>query len=396
MKLVLILSQGYKSFKIEFMKSKITLLVCIYLFILTNGNAQTDFDASIIHGGLVRTYRLYIPAKYKAGNNVPLVINLHGYGSNSIQQEFYGDFRHIADTANFIIALPNGSLDSLNKQFFNCLFDNTSKVDDVGFISSLIDTLSSKYSIDKNAIYATGMSNGGFMSYELACGLSNRIAAIASVAGVELFTHYNVCKPEHPMPVLHIHGTNDGTVPYNGKFNWVPVETLVNSWVNFNKCTQTPVVTDVPDISKTDGCTAVHFVYENGDKGSTVEFYKVIGGDHSWPGAVINLNVTNEDFNASKEIWRFFSNYKLNKLTETVEPQSLIYKIYPNPASNKFTINFSNYSKKIIWITNAIGQQVLNFESINKEEELNIAQKGLYFISIIEGSIIKTEKLIII
>lgn len=378
------------------MKSRITLLAGICLFIITNGYAQTDIDASIIHDGLVRTYRLYIPAKYKAGSNVPLVFNLHGYGSNSIQQEFYGDFRHIADTANFIIVLPNGSLDGSNKQFFNCLFDNSSTVDDVGFISALIDTVSKKYTIDKNAIYATGMSNGGFMSYKLACELSNRIAAIASVAGVELKTLNNSCKPDHPVPVMHIHGTNDGTVPYVGNPAWVSVEALVNSWVDFNKCTKTPVVTDVPDISKTDGCTAVHYVYENGDKGSTVEFYKVVGGDHSWPGAVINLNVTNQDFNASKEIWRFFMKYKLNNLTETTEPELISYKLFPNPSSNKFTIRFSNYSKKIIWITNAIGQQVLNFESSKKEEELNLAQKGLYFISIIEGSIIKTEKLIIL
>jgi len=375
------------------MKAKFTLFSVVFL-IVSNAFAQTEIDASITHDGLVRTYRLYIPAKYKAGSNVPLIFNLHGYGSNNLQQEFYGDFRHIADTANFIIALPNGSLDASNKQFFNCLFDNNSNVDDVGFISALIDTVSAKYSIDKNAIYATGMSNGGFMSYELACKLSNRIAAIASVAGVELYTHFNSCSPGHPVPVMHIHGTNDGTVPYAGSLVWLPVETLVASWVDFNKCTKTPNVSNVPDINNTDGCTAVHYVYENGENGSTVEFYKVVGGDHSWPGAIINLNTTNQDFNASKEIWRFFSKYKLNKLTETKEPVSLNYKVYPNPTATLFTISFPDYSSKTIWVTNAIGQQVLNFESNNTEEEINVSEKGLYFITVLEGNHIRTEKLI--
>ena len=376
------------------MNATITIVFAICLSIFTNTQAQTNIDASIVHDGLIRSYRLYIPAKYKAGTNVPMVINMHGYGSTNIQQEFYGEFRPIADTANFMIAFPNGSLDASNKQFFNCLFDNISNVDDVGFISAMIDTISAKYSIDKNAIYATGMSNGGFMSYELACKLSNRIAAIASVAGIELYTHYNSCKPDHPVPIMHIHGTNDGTVAYTGSAVWVPVETLVTSWVDFNKCDKTPVVTDVPDINKNDGCTAVHYVYENGVNGSTVEFYKVVGGDHSWPGAPLNLNTTNYDFNASKEIWRFFRKYKLNKLTETNGPATLGFKVFPNPSNNQFILRFPDYTGKTIWVTNAIGQQVLFLKSNNIEGEFNITEKGLYFISVLVGNKIKTEKLL--
>src|SRR5207237_5527192 len=106
-----------------------------------------------------------------------------GYTSNNVEQFYYADFRGIADTADFLIVLPNGTLDGLGQRYWNCFATDGSGVDDIAFLNALTDTLQSLYNIDVNRIYSTGMSNGGFMSYALAGELSSRIAAIASVAG---------------------------------------------------------------------------------------------------------------------------------------------------------------------------------------------------------------------
>ncbi|UOQ74046.1 hypothetical protein [Hymenobacter cellulosilyticus] len=81
--------------------------------------AQTTVTGSIVSGGITRDYRLYIPASYSASKPVPLLFNLHGYGSSNLEQEFYGDFRPIADTANLLIVHPNGTTDANGSRFWN-------------------------------------------------------------------------------------------------------------------------------------------------------------------------------------------------------------------------------------------------------------------------------------
>ncbi len=284
----------------------------------------------------MRSYRIYKPAIYTATTPVPLVLNLHGYTSNAVQQEFYGDFRKIADTANFLVVMPNGTLDGQNNGFWNT-FNGPSPVDDVAFISNLIDSLTLLYNIDVNRIYSTGMSNGGFMSYLLACELSDRITAIASVTGSMTNSNLAACNPGRPVPAMEIHGTNDPTVAYNGSvpLDFASIPNVVAKWLDLNNCNTTAQVTNLPNINTTDGCTAERYLYTGGDKGSTVEHYKVINGAHTWPGAFFNIGVTNQDFNASQEIWRFFRQYRLDQLSNTGTPVEAadICTISPNPAS---------------------------------------------------------------
>jgi polyhydroxybutyrate depolymerase len=289
------------------MKVKIIIIALFSFLLVSAGLAQTSFSGSFQHNGIMRTYSVYVPAIYSPATPVPLLFNLHGYGSNNIEQEFYADFRPVADTAGFIIVHPNGTLDGQNKRFWNTF--GSSAVDDIGFLSALIDTISESYNINPNRIYSTGMSNGGFMSYDLACALSNRIAAIASVTGSMTYARFISCNASHPMPVMEIHGTADGTVPYAGNVLFAPIDSLVNYWARFNNCALTPAIAQVPDINTTDGSTAEHYVYDHGDFGSKVELFKIIGGGHTWPGAPLTIGVTNRDFKASTEIWRFLSRY---------------------------------------------------------------------------------------
>ena len=346
--------------------------------------AQPLVTGSITYGGVLRNYRLYVPATYNANSPVPLVFNLHGYTSNNQQQEFYGDFRAIADTANFIIAHPNGTLDGGGNRFWNT-FGSGSPVDDLGFITALLDHISTQYSIDTDRVYSTGMSNGGFMSHDLACFRSERFAAIASVTGTMISPRLSTCASTHPMPVMQIHGTADATVPYVGGSGFVPVETLVDHWVQFNNCSPAPAFTAMPNIAPGDGCTVEHYVYSGGTSGSSVELYKVLGGGHTWPGAAFNTGVTNQDIKASIEIWRFFSQYRLSDLATGVEDQEAIaFSMGPNPTTDAFHLRFDGAADRLITVVNAMGQQVQAQRSSATELVLRVDAPGLYWITVVQ------------
>lgn len=175
------------------------------LFSMECARAQVTVNGSFVHGGITRTYSFYVPASYDPGETVPLVLGLHGLGSSGADFAQYRDFRPIADTANFIMAHPDGST-LFGQRFWNYGNVLGSTVDDVGFLEALIDTISAQYAVDPQRVYCIGMSNGSFMSYCLACQ-SDRFAAIGAVTGSMSVGMYDSCSPGHPTPTIHIHGT---------------------------------------------------------------------------------------------------------------------------------------------------------------------------------------------
>lgn len=122
------------------------------------------------------------------------------------------------------------------------------------------------------------------MSYKLACQLSHRIAAIASVGGIMSTGTIEECNSQYVMPILQIHGTMDGTVPLDGTTGWFSVEETLNYWSDLNDCVQVDTV-QLPDIDPTDGCTVAKISYTNCTSESKIVFFKVFHGGHSWPGA---------------------------------------------------------------------------------------------------------------
>ena len=377
----------------------LTIILSAVLFAATINNlkAQTSLFATIESDGIIRDYKIYVPAIYDGTTPVPLVFNFHGYGSDFIEQEQYGDFRAIADTANFILVHPNGTPDNFGTNSWNT-FGNSS-TNDIGFIANLIDSLKQTYNIDTTAIYSTGMSNGGFMSYELACQLSERIAAVASVTGSITTSYLALCNAQHPMPVMQIHGTNDGTVDYNGTFIFEPIESVINYWIQFNNCDTNAVFNAIPDVVTTDNCTAEHYVYPNGNNGVEVEFYKIINGGHSWPGAPINLNTTNMDFQANQEIWRFFRKYRLGGSIVTSKQNSIEeqkeFILFPNPTNLNVNINFTNEQDRKIEITNALGQLINSYNCKTNQFEITLEKLGIYFISVTdEKGNVQTKKVV--
>ena len=288
-------------------------LLLSLLFLPLATTAQETLDLTLEHDGITREYALYIPAIYSPDTPVPLILSLHGYTSNNGLNQLYTGFQQIADTANFLVAYPQGTT-YLGATHWNVGgFTEGSTADDVGFLSSLIDEISSNYNINSERVYSTGMSNGGYMSFLLACQISEKIAAIASVTGSMTPPTYNECNPQHPTPVLQIHGTADAVVAYEGTPGWSEsIPDVLDYWSTYNNCQTTPSIIPIPDIDTTDGTTVEHHVWAEGENGTTTEHFKVFGGGHDWPGAFGNMDIL-----SNVEIWKFFMRFDINGAIHT-------------------------------------------------------------------------------
>jgi polyhydroxybutyrate depolymerase len=369
------------------MKKKL-FLIFVLGFTFT-GFAQQTINGSIIHEGMQRDYILYVPASYSGAVSVPLVLNFHGFGSNATEQMWYGDFRSIADTAGFLIVHPEGTLFNGTSHWNVGGWTVGSTVDDVGFTSALIDSLSTTYNIDGTRVFSTGMSNGGFMSFLLACQLSERIAAIASVTGSMTPETYNNGNPQHPMPVMQIHGTADNLVPYEGVFYAKSIVDVLNYWITYNNCDLTPEFTELEDIDPDDGSTVESYIYGGGDNGVTVEHFKILGGGHTWPGNAYGGEGTNYDMDASLEIWKFFSKYDINGLIEPTGKDeftqtNLDIKIFPNPTRNIFSIEGEILTITSYRVTSVMGKTIMSGLVGPDNRHIDISQlpPDVYFLRI--------------
>jgi polyhydroxybutyrate depolymerase len=363
--------------------------ILLHFLIGFNSYSQSTINGSFLFGGLLRSYSFYVPAIYDGTQAFPLVLNLHGYTSNGSEQSFYGNFKPIADTAGFIVVHPEGTIQpgTTSTQFWNVGFFG-SNVDDVGFLTALIDTISAQYNIDPSRVYSTGMSNGGYMSLELACE-SGRFAAVASVTGSMTNVMTNSCNPAAPIPIMTIHGTADGTVPYNGNTSSISADSVIHFWVERNGCAPSPIVTPVPDIVSTDEATAEHYVYPTCQNGVTIEHFKILNGAHTWPGAGITIGTTCMDFSASKEIWRFFSQYSNPSANLGDIAASAFVNVYPNPFDRGFVIDSAEpLTLSDISLKDIKGKDV-HFQMDGNKVNTDCLSPGIYFLNI------KTENQIV-
>ena len=265
-----------------------------------------EFD--MLFDDIQREYIVYVPESYNHNMPTPILFVFHGFGGSNTATMNNTGFNEIADEENFIVVYPQGSL------FLNLIshwnvggFTTGSNADDIGFIDYLISSLSGIYNINLDRVYSTGMSNGGFMSFLLACQLSNKIGAIASVTGSMTTETLVECDPQREVPILQIHGTSDAVVPYDGVQQWnTPIDDVLNYWVVNNQCLPDPIINDLGDVDNSNGITVQEIIYNGGLNGTKVKHYKVNGGTHTW--------FQNDDINSSELIWEFFSNYNMNGL----------------------------------------------------------------------------------
>jgi len=257
---------------------------------------------------LNREFYIYIPDDIDTTNSqVPLLFSLHGYTSRAIWNLGYTGFQSIAETEKFIVIYPQGTiLASTGETHWNVGgWTVGSTTDDVDYLSSLIDWAYSEYKIDRNRVYSTGMSNGGFMSYHLACNLSYKIAAVASVTGSMTPQTYNSCSPTHPTAILQIHGTADGVVPYYGNSISRAIPTVMDYWEEYNDCEQ-EIINIIDDVNG-DGDGGYLYSYNQCLSDVNLRLYLMTNMGHEWP-----TNNGQNDIIAANEIWYFLKQYDVN------------------------------------------------------------------------------------
>ena len=389
------------------MLQKIYISFFIILFSISFCFSQQLINATISHDGETREYSVFLPSSYQAGQSLPMVFNLHGFSSNVTEQIFYSALNAVAQTENFIVVNPQGlvrtTVTGQTGSHWNAYFGTD--VDDLGFLNLLIDQVYTDYNIDLARVYSTGMSNGGFMSHRLACELSDRIAAIASVAGGVFNEQLDNCSPSRAVPVMQIHGTNDGIVNYNGIPLFAPsIPDLVGHWVDNNNCMTPADTIEIANISTTDNSTVEKLEYNNGDDDSKVWFYIVDNGGHTWPDAFIDLpgEVTNHDFNASEHIWEFFSQFAHPNPAEgtiILANKNIIVeniKVVARSITQDLAVTSNASDILNVRVFDLLGRMVLEMNSSEAQQEVILEignlQNGIYVATVETTSGIFTTK----
>lgn len=277
-------------------------------------------------GGIERTYYYHLPPSYESSKKLPVVFVLHGGGKGE------GDdvarmtgYNALADREGFIVVYPNGIEaqwnDGRRKKTRNGGTGNA--VDDVGFLSMLIDRIVSEWKGDASRVYVTGLSNGGMMTFRLGCEITPKLAAIAPVIANMPDTIYKQCRPLTKLPVLVMNGTRDPLVPWDGgsvgyignrRGRVVSTNESVGFWVDNNGCGLSSVRW-LPDRDPADRSRVKVSVWSNEKERCDVVLYMIEGGGHTLPGSNIPdrpllLGRKNNDIDGPEVIWSFFRQYK--------------------------------------------------------------------------------------
>lgn len=361
-------------------------LILLVVFFMQHATLKAQVF-SFNFDGQTRSYKVRLPTGYNSSLTYSMILNLHGYTSTAAAQEAYTDFNVIADTAKIIMVYPDGVANAWNAGFNVPYF---SGINDVGFISALIDTMIQNYSINSCRVYAIGMSNGGYMSHRLACELENKIAAIAGVTGMLADSTAFYCQTNRAVPVMQIQGTADAVVSFSNFDN------VINWWHNHNGCTNTNAVYNYPNINLIDNCTAELTIHNQCDGNTEIYAIKIVNGGHTWPGATIDIpsnGPTNRDIHGSNEIWKFLRQFDCNSGIVGVEEvtKSKQVNVYPNPASSVI-----NFTKKIdkLRVFSSLGV-LLNEYKLVSRIEVSSYKKGMYIFEITSLGFVEYKTVII-
>ena len=281
-----------------------------------------DIDASFVHGNKIRTFSIHLPKSFYLNKNeqYPLILALHGGGGNAEHMKTISGLNTKADSSDIVIVYPEGAVNPSGVKTWNagdcCGANALLNVDDVGFISRLIDTLVARYRIDKKRVYATGHSNGAMMCYKLANELSLKLAAIAPNAGA--FQMKEPYRPVRNVPVLHINSLLDQNAKYTGGpsinalFSGLynkPVDSCLNAIAQRAACNggkQLIVSKPLYSVYQWTGC---------GNTNMEVMLYLTNDGGHSWPGGTqgpgLNTDPPSKAFENNYVIWEFFKRFSL-------------------------------------------------------------------------------------
>jgi polyhydroxybutyrate depolymerase len=268
-----------------------------------------DSTRTLSYGGRERSYVLHIPVSYDPTQPTAVVLAFHGIGLDAEEMIRISGYSEQADASGFIVVYPNGTGDKM--QSWNgghcCGEAAKNNVDDVGFVRALIEDLATVINVDPDRVYATGFSNGAIMVYRLACELSDQIAAIGPVSATQILNDEQACHPGRGVPVIHFHGTADRLNPYEGGttsagFEIVSVEHAIQFWAGNNDCPEQGQLTE--------SGTIIHEVHAPCSQNSTVELYKIMDGEHAWPGGEAvspQIGEPTMEISATALMWEFFT-----------------------------------------------------------------------------------------
>lgn len=289
----------------------------------SGGPAQGTTCHALTVDGVERTYRLYVPPGIAAGPPVPLVLVLHGGGGAGVSMVGLtrASFHALADRAGAVIVYP----DALNNNWNDGRDDFRSKshsanIDDVGFLRALVANVASRFPIDTSRIYATGASNGGMMSFRLACEAADMFAAVAPVIGSLPASLAGSCKPAQPIGVVMMNGTEDRLVPYEGGYiiqkrgTVLGVEDTARRFASANGCAALPVTEALPDRDPDDDTRATRITYTGCTAGGGVTLYRIDGGGHTWPMGMPYAprlaGRVSQEIDGTQVIWDFLMQYR--------------------------------------------------------------------------------------
>jgi polyhydroxybutyrate depolymerase len=345
---------------------------------------------------------------------MPVIFTLTGYTGTGEWIMDYSLMNDVADTAGFLAVYPEPIQPGWNSGIID---RPTPSVNDVGFLTELIDTLHVRYDIDISRVYCCGFSNGAHMTQRLAYWAGHRFAAVGSICGT--MTDSTAVQPPAVtrfMPILILNGTADPALPYPGgtpgKF---AIEDMLNFWVQNNNCALNADTSSLPDLDPIDGCTVDKICYTNCSDEVQVLFYKVIYGGHAWPGGDEDVwggnGNMNMDISSSAEMWNFFKNYTIpdsilgikNNYNNKPEKFSLVQN-YPNPFNPSTTIQFQIPKSQFttLKVYNILGKEVytivsrkLNPGNYTYTFDGKSLASGIYYYHLTAGEYKEVKKMIL-
>ena len=306
-----------------------SLFLLLFSIAFVSWNSSVPYDSMQIKKQTLkwqeieRSYLYYLPKDAHSSESFPILLSLHGGGGKAedIIKVTHGRFNELADEKRFIVVYPNAINKNWNDGRFASPKPGQKDTDDVGFIKAIIEDLKSKYNIDQKKIYASGISNGGFMTSRLLCDAAEVISGGAILTATLSKDYFPLCNPTKPTSIVIFNGTDDDIVPYDGGqvkvFNKVrggkiiSTDELLDFWKSENGCNLKPQVEHLKNRKRFDRTTVSIETYENCKDEVSVSLFKIKGGGHTWPGGKqylprILVGNTSREINACDEIVKFF------------------------------------------------------------------------------------------
>lgn len=285
-----------------------------------------EVQRTLPHDGRSRSYLVYLPAAAESPpvGGLPVVLAFHGGGGNARGMSKLTGLSAVAEASGFIVVYPEG----VEKNWNDGRPGIAEGIDDVGYVAALLDDLAASFPVDAARVYATGISNGGMMSYRLAIELSDRIAAVAPVAAQLSVNLRDLtaaeASPAKPVPILMILGEQDPLVPFGGgkvggklfdRGQVLSAEQTIQFWVARNRAAAAPEDKRLAEVDPRDGTAVRTLTHLAGPGGGEVTALIVEGGGHTWPGGLQYLGErligrTSREFSASQTIWDFFARHR--------------------------------------------------------------------------------------